>query len=132
IYTTQGITIFSEAGGTSLGGMLNLRRGYNLNSRNIEYWTPDNPSDAFPRPRVRGHPYSTPMGYFAASFVRVRNSTMGYKLSNRMLSSMNLSKARVNLSIQNPCTFTDLPGLDPEGARNHDMPNYRAYSLGLE
>ncbi len=132
IYTTQGITIFSEAGGTSLGGMLNLRRGYNLNSRNIEYWTPDNPSDAFPRPRVRGHPYSTPMGYFDASFVRVRNITMGYKLSNRMLSSMNLSKARVNISIQNPFTFTDFPGLDPEGARNHDMPNYKTYSLGLE
>src|SRR5690606_20987582 len=30
IYTTQGISIFSEAGGTSLGGMINLRRGYNL------------------------------------------------------------------------------------------------------
>src|SRR5690606_37807453 len=71
IYTTQCITIFSEAGGTSLRGMLNLRRGYNLNSRNIAYWTPDNPSDAYPRPRVRGHPYSTPMGYFDASFVRV-------------------------------------------------------------
>jgi TonB-linked SusC/RagA family outer membrane protein len=132
IYTTQGITIFSEAGGTSLGGMINLRRGYNLNSRDIDYWTPENPSNEFPRPRVRGHDYSTPMGYFDASFIRVRNITFGYSLPNQLLDRLGVTKTRIYGGVQNPFTFTDFPGLDPEGARNHDMPNYRTFLLGLD
>lgn len=132
VYTTQGITIYSAAGGTDLGGMINLRRGYNLNSRDIEYWTPSNPSNEYPQPRVRGHPYSTPMGYFDASFVRVRNISLGYKLPKEMLSHLKLSKARIHAGVQNPFTFTDFPGLDPEGARDHDMPNYRTFSMGIE
>ncbi|MFD2034035.1 SusC/RagA family TonB-linked outer membrane protein [Belliella marina] len=132
VYTTQGINIFSEAGGTSLGGMINLRRGYNLNSRDIHYWTPDNPSNEYPRPRVRGHDYSTPMGYFDASFVRVRNITLGYSLPNPVLDRMKTKRARVYGGVQNPFTFTKFPGLDPEGARNHDMPNYRTFLFGIE
>jgi len=132
IYTTQGINIFSQAGGTSLGGMINLRRGYNLNSRDVDYWTPDNPSNEYPQPRVRGHDYSTPMGYFDASFVRVRNITMGYSLPDKILDRLGLRKSRIYTGVQNPFTFTQFPGLDPEGARNHDMPNYRTYLLGIE
>lgn len=132
IYTTQGITIFSEAGGTSLGGMINLRRGYNLNSRDIHYWTPDNPSDEYPQPRVRGHDYSTPMAYFDASFVRVRNITLGYSLQDHVMDKLGLRKSRIYAGVQNPFTFTDFPGLDPEGARNHDMPNYRTFLVGID
>jgi TonB-linked SusC/RagA family outer membrane protein len=132
IYTTQGINIFSEAGGTSLGGMINLRRGYNLNSRNVHYWTPDNPSEEYPQPRVRGHDYSTPMGYFDASFIRVRNITLGFSLPNQVLDNLGLRKARIYSGVQNPFTFTKFPGLDPEGARNHDMPNYTTFLLGVD
>ncbi|MGY6557650.1 MAG: SusC/RagA family TonB-linked outer membrane protein [Nitritalea sp.] len=132
VFTTQGITIFSEAGGTSLGGMINLRRGYNLNSRNIQYWTPENPSNDFPRPRVRGHDYSTPMGYFDASFIRVRNITFGYSLADTFTNRLGITRARIYGGVQNPFTFTEFPGLDPEGARNHDMPNYRTFLLGLD
>ncbi|KEO71935.1 hypothetical protein EL17_20680 [Anditalea andensis] len=132
IYTTQGVNIYSEAGGTSLGGMINLRRGYNLNSRNVDYWTPDNPSNEFPQPRVRGHAYSTPMAYFDASFIRVRNITLGYSLPNPLTEKLNINRIRTYAGVQNPFTFTDFPGLDPEGARNHDMPNYRTFLLGIE
>lgn len=132
VYATQGVTIFSQAGGTSLGGMINLRRGYNLNSRNIHYWTPDNPSSDFPQPRVRGHDYSTPMAYFDASYVRIRNITLGYNFSPRMLDVVGFSRARIYSTVQNPFTFTSFPGLDPEGARNHDMPNYRTFMMGIE
>lgn len=132
IYTTQGINIFSEAGGTSLGGMLNLRRGYNLNSRDVDYWTPDNPSNEYPQPRVRGHDYSTPLGYFDASFVRVRNITLGYSLPDKLLDRWGLRKSRIYSGVQNPFTFTSFPGLDPEGARDLDMPNYRTILFGIE
>lgn len=132
LYTSQGSTIWSEAGGTSLGGMVNLRRGYNLNSRNVHYWTPESPSNEFPQPRVRGHDYSTPMGYFDASFVRVRNITLGYSLPASQLEKYGISKARINVAVQNPLTFTSFPGLDPEGAQNHNMPNYQTFLVGIE
>ncbi|GAA5219402.1 TonB-dependent receptor [Membranihabitans marinus] len=132
VYTTQDVTIYSEAGGTSLGGMLNLRRGYNLNSRDVNYWTPSNPSNEFPRPRVSGHPYSTPMAYFDASYVRVRNIMLGYTIQEPLLKKLKITRARVYAGVQNPFTFTDFPGLDPEGARDHDMPNYRNFHVGFE
>lgn len=132
LYTAQGVTIWSQAGGTSLGGYLNLRRGYNLNSLDIDYYTPDNPSTEYPEPRVRGHVYFTPMGYFDASYVRIRNITLGYSLNANGLTRIGLSKARIYAAVQNPFTFTDFIGLDPEGARNHDMPNYITYSMGIE
>ena len=132
VYTSQGVTIWSEAGGNSLGGMLNLRRGYNLNSRDIQYHTPDSPSNEFPRPRITGHPFFRQMGYFDASYVRVRNITLGYTLTPTNLASIGLRSARIYGSVQNPFTFSDFPGHDPEGARNHDMPNYRTFLLGVD
>jgi len=131
VYTEQGRTIQSEAGGTSLGGMLNLRRGYNYNSRDVDYWTPDDPSAKYPRPRVRGRDFSTPLSYFDGSFVRVRNVNLGYRLSPSLLNGIGLRSARVYTAVDNPLVFTDFPGLDPEGARNHDMPNYRNLRIGI-
>lgn len=133
VYTTQGRMIFSDAGSTSLSGFINLRRGYNYNSLNVNYYTPDNPSTQYPRPRLSGHPYFTPMGYFDGSFVRVRNITLGYTLPPAWINQIGIRNARIHTAIQNPFTWTnDFPGLDPEGAEGHDMPNYRTFLVGFE
>ena len=133
IYITQGRMIFSDAGSTSLSGFINLRRGYNYNSLDVNYYTPENPSNQFPQPRFSGHRYFTPMGYFDGSFVRVRNITFGYTLPPAWTNQVGLRKARVNTAVQNPFTWTnDFPGLDPEGAKGHDMPNYRTFVVGIE
>lgn len=133
IYTTQGRMIWSDAGSTSLSGFINLRRGYNYNSLDVDYYTPDNPSNQYPQPRFRGHELFTPMGYFDGSFVRVRNITLGYSLPPSWLGQMGIRNARVHTSVQNPFTWTaDFPGLDPEGAESHEMPNYRTFLVGIE
>lgn len=133
VYMTQGRTIFSDAGSTSLSGFINLRRGYNYNSLDVNYYTAENPSNSYPRPRLRGHEFFTPMGYFDGSFVRVRNITFGYTLPPRWISQIGIRNARFHTSIQNPFTWTsDFPGLDPEGADGHDMPNYRTFQFGVE
>jgi len=72
------------------------------------------------------------MAYFDASFVRVRNITLGYSLQDHVLDKLGLRKSRIYAGVQNPFTFTDFPGLDPEGARNHDMPNYRTFLVGID
>lgn len=133
VYMTQGRMIFSDAGSTSLSGFINLRRGYNYNSLDVNYYTPDNPSNQYPRPRFRGHQYFTPMGYFDGSFVRVRNITFGYTLPPSWVTQIGIQNARIHTAVQNPFTWTNnFPGLDPEGAIGHDMPNYRTFLVGVE
>ncbi|MGM0506910.1 MAG: SusC/RagA family TonB-linked outer membrane protein [Bacteroidota bacterium] len=132
VYAVQGRTIFSQVGETSLSGFINLRRGYNHNSMDVDYWTPQNPSNEYPRPRFAGHDYSTPMGYFDGSYIRLRNVTLGYSLPRNWLDRMGLRDARIHATGQNLYTITDFPGLDPEGARGEDMPNYRTFLIGID
>lgn len=132
LYMVEGRTIYSQVGETSLSGFINLRRGYNHNSMDVNYWTPENPSNEYPRPRFAGHDYSTPMGYFDASYIRLRNVTLGYSLHPTLLDRIGLRDARIHLAVQNAFTITDFPGLDPEGAHGENMPNYRTFLFGIE
>ncbi|SKC83276.1 TonB-dependent receptor [Ohtaekwangia koreensis] len=49
-----------------------------------------------------------------ASFVRVRNITIGYNLSASVIGKAKLSRARLYVAVQNPFTFTKFKGYNPE------------------
>lgn len=77
-----------------------------------------------------------------ASFVRLRNVTLGYNLPPKLLSKLNITNLRVYLSGQNIYTWTKYGGYNPEVSSRPDNPltpgidygNYpvpRVYSLGL-
>ena len=50
----------------------------------------------------------------SGSYLRIRNITFGYSLPASMLQNAGLAKARLYISIQNPFTFTDYEGYNPE------------------
>jgi TonB-linked SusC/RagA family outer membrane protein len=114
------------------GGILNSTlygsAGYlnNLNSRagnnvRVDYWTPENTDAKYPAPGGVGgdNPkYGTTMGYFDASYLKIRTITLGYNVPKQVLAKAGISNLRVYVAAQNPFVmfspYHDESGMDPE------------------
>jgi TonB-linked SusC/RagA family outer membrane protein len=72
---------------------------------------------------------------FDASYARVRNITLGYKLPTSLLEKAKINNARFYVDLQNPFTFFGRKGLDPEaglaGVTSNTSSVYRTMSVGL-
>ena len=94
----------------------------------IDSWyVPQNPatapngpkvSNTYPQPRNAGNYWRNDrVGYIKdASFVKVKNITLGYTLDKALLSSANIKSCRIYVNILNPLVFTSYEGWDPEWA----------------
>ncbi|TVP44072.1 MAG: TonB-dependent receptor [Gemmatimonadales bacterium] len=128
VYTAQGVMVNSGAYGASVNP---LRARYN--SRDVDFWTPDNPSNEYPRPQYENRgSFQNALNYRDGSYLRVRNITLGYRAPGGVLSQFGLAGARAHFTAQNPFTFTSFEGYDPEGATGSSMPNYRTFMIGVE
>jgi hypothetical protein len=100
----------------------------------VNYYTPENPSNDYPRPVNQGN-RNIDMGvlrYREGSFVRVRNINLGYNLPSNLISGIGLSSLRIYLNAQNPFTFTKYEGWDPESATGRaSYPSTKLYLFGL-
>ena len=83
----------------------------------------------------------TDIGYQNASFVRVRNITLGYNIKGNKLgqASKYISNIRIYIDAQNPLTFTNFEGFDPEVYSGGDYkggkaeyPQTRTFSAGVK
>ncbi len=80
------------------------------------------------------------LGRQNASFVRVRNITLGYNIEGRLLGkvlSKRIENIRIYFDAQNPLTFTKFSGVDPEiytgnSSSPAGYPMVRSYSLGAK
>jgi len=101
------------------GGYLNLLTGRNGNV-DVDWWTPENPNTRYPNPdgvRSNDNPkYGSTLGYFDASYLKIRTITLGYDFSKLF------TNADINLgayfTVQNPFVlfspYHDESGMDPE------------------
>lgn len=93
-----------------------------VNSLKRDYWTPDNPTNEFPRPDASsdGFFYSSTLGYKDGSFVRMRSIDASYSIPSRLLKKTGIQGLRLSANITNPF-FLYAPfiknnyGFDPEG-----------------
>lgn len=83
----------------------------------------------------------TDMGYQDASFLRIRNITLGYNLTKNQLGQLGtyLNNIRIFVDAQNPLTFTKFEGFDPEvntgggyKGGKAEYPMTRTYSAGVK
>ncbi|MEP3838607.1 MAG: TonB-dependent receptor [Algibacter sp.] len=82
-----------------------------FNKVDLDYWTPNNPDAEFPALEYG----STGNNYYTSfDFVRIGNIGLGYQFPQPMLDKLKMSSLRLSLDIQNPFTFTDYAGPDPE------------------
>ncbi|GGZ15876.1 SusC/RagA family TonB-linked outer membrane protein [Echinicola pacifica] len=90
------------------------------NNLAVDYWTPDNPTNEFPRPNQNQESpkYASSMSYFDGSFIKVRNINIGYNFDKSIASKLGMSSLRVYSSIQQPFIFSSYrskhQGIDPE------------------
>ncbi|WP_372935160.1 TonB-dependent receptor domain-containing protein, partial [Mariniphaga sediminis] len=106
------------------------------NNLDVDYWTPDNPTNAYPRPNQNQNyaRYDSSNNYFDGSFVKIRNITLGYTLSKKLIEAVKMSNARIYITADNPFMFTKYEGWDPEndkGILYYDVPNSKAIVFGL-
>jgi TonB-linked SusC/RagA family outer membrane protein len=86
----------------------------------VDYWTPNNPTNEFPRPNSsQEFPiYNSAIIYFDGSFVKVRNINFGYTFSGKLVQQLRLQSLRLYASIQQPFIFSSYRskynGVDPE------------------
>ena len=87
-----------------------------FNKLNMDYWTPNNPDAKFPA----AHYASTGNNYYTSfDFVKIGNIGLGYNASQALLDKLQMSSLRLTLDVQNPFTFTDYAGPDPETGLNN-------------
>lgn len=103
-------------------GYLNLLNG-RRNNVSVDYWTPDNTDAKYPNPaslKSNDNPkYASTLGYFDASYLKVRTITLGYNFDNNAwLQNTGIGNLRLYVTAQNPFVmfspFHKESGLDPE------------------
>lgn len=102
-----------------------------------DYWTPTNPTNAYPRPN-QGHSQTDAalesLRYVDGSFLKVKNITLGYTLPKKCLEKLNMTRLRVYATITNPFIWSKsdmLNGMDPESNANDAFPLYKTIVFGI-
>ncbi len=114
---------FQGAQGNKMANLNNLDL-HNFNAQNnvsaeagLNRWTPDNPGNKYPRALAAG---SLDIGTTSdaiiedASYIRLRNITLAYNLSSRVINKAGMSNLRLYVSGSNLLTITKYSGFDPE------------------
>lgn len=117
-----------------------------FNGRDIDYWTPDNPTNANPRPSGGGRgTYGSSSYYQDGSHIRIRDITVGFRVPRRVMGRVGGQGMRVYVKAQDPFIYAPrFDGWDPEAGFNigdgnstnsqPDVggPSYRTFFLGAD
>lgn len=128
VFARQGSMIRS-----SLYTGLNTLAG-RYNNLNVDYWTPNNPTNAFPRPNQNQESplYSNTISYFDGSFTKIRNISLGYNVPSKVSTKLKMSSLRLYASAQNPFIFSEYgDNLDPEQARGRSNNREQTNEVGI-
>lgn len=120
----------------------------NPTKKNRDHWTPENPNGYFPRMKAyiaedNNEELGAPQTKYLqdASYLRLKNLTVGYSLPKSVLNKLNVEYLRFYFSAENVFTFSGLDkgiDLDPEivnasynGFNSGTYPMQRTYSVGV-
>jgi TonB-linked SusC/RagA family outer membrane protein len=120
------VVAFSQIGGTLVSSLhqnqsyLNVLNGVRNNIK-VNYWTPDTPTNDNPRPLNSGgaRPYSSTLGYFDGSYLKIQTMTLGYNFPRSALEKrLGVHDLRLYLTCNNVATlfspYMQKGGLDPQ------------------
>ena len=100
----------------------------------LDYWTPENTDAYFAAPNWnKWINRETSTRYLQdASYMRLKNITLGYNVPKNVLDKLNIAKLRLFVTGENLLTFTDLiESFDPETLSNMTYPITKKVSVGL-
>jgi TonB-linked SusC/RagA family outer membrane protein len=123
VFQNGGLLNSTIYGSSGYLNMLNGRRG----NVKVDYWTPDNTGAKYPKPggiASGDNPkYASTLGYFDASYLKVRTISLGYNFQNSdWMTKAGISRLRLYVTAQNPFVFFSPykkeSGMDPETNSN--------------
>lgn len=101
----------------------------------INYWTPENPSNDYPRPNANislaSTLYSSTLAYVDGSYLKLKTVTFGYTFPKK---NMPFSNLRLYFTANNLLTWTKsskLKEYDPERGGGESFPMTRNYTFGI-
>ncbi|QEK51393.1 SusC/RagA family TonB-linked outer membrane protein [Pedobacter aquae] len=112
---TLSFFVIARGGFLIEGGASDLQGRYN--SRKVNYWTPDNPSNEYPRADFGngGQPlFYSAMNYQDGTFVKVRNISLGYNLPKKAIQPLKMSNLNIYAQVLNPFLYTKNGFIDPD------------------
>jgi TonB-linked SusC/RagA family outer membrane protein len=123
LFTNQGVTVNSGFHSNFADVRDRGRQKLDIDS----WYVPQNPatspngpkvSNTYPQPRNAGTYWRNDgIGYIKdASFVKVKNITLGYTISPSVLQTAKIKTCRLYVNLLNPLVFTSYEGWDPEWA----------------
>lgn len=130
------VNIFARIGGLVRAGAYAYDPRMLDNMIAVDYWTPVNPTNAYPRyDASRAElPYESTLLYVDGSFVKIKNITLGYNFPKASLGKTPLSSLRAYVSGKNTAILHSnmFDGLDPERNGSINYPLARLWLFGLE
>lgn len=107
----------------------------NENSLVHNYWTPENPSNDFPRPNASKSQsatlYYSSLFYKDGSFLKLRGATLGYTIPNQITKRIHVSNVRVYFSGRNLWTYSKIEDYDPERGGGFTNPMTKVFVGGI-
>jgi TonB-dependent starch-binding outer membrane protein SusC len=117
-FRSGGVLISTLYGSASYLNNMNSRSGNNVR---VDYWTPEHTNAKYPRPGGTGgdNPkYGSTLGYFNASYLKVRTITLGYNFSQAWVKRVGVERVRLYGTAENPFVlfspYKKESGMDPE------------------
>lgn len=103
-------------------------------SPDVDFWTPENQDAKWPRPGIASQNDMPALAFEKASFLKLREVTLGYNLPAHLISRIGISNMRIYGSLQNYFTFSNLDNYDPErgGSISNPMAKHMVFGLNLE
>jgi TonB-linked SusC/RagA family outer membrane protein len=105
------------------------------NGSNVNYWTPENPSNDFPRPDASvvqtSRLYFSTLGIVDGSFLKIKNINLGYTFPKSLVNKWHINQLRLYATAQNLLTFSKIKDYDPERGGGESFPMTRQLVLGL-
>lgn len=104
----------------------------------LNYWTPENPSNDFPRPKKDGKLFDyygyMSLNYIDGSYFKIKNVNFGYTLPSKLTNQIGINKLRVYATASNLLTASKnhlIQNYDPERGGSETMPLTKQLVFGL-
>ena len=120
MFTNQGVLVFSyfhdNFADVRDRGRQKLKLNYYVPKNSVTAVDGPRASNQYPQPRNEGSFWTSDnVGFYHdASFVKVKNITLGYTLGKTALDALHIKSCRIYTNILNPFVFTKYEGYDPE------------------
>jgi len=106
---------YARTGFTIEGGANDVQGRYA--SRKIDYWTPTNPTNAYPIPDFGngGQPlFYSASNYLDGTFVKLRNISLGYTVPAKTLEKFHMANLKIYAQVLNPYLYKKNDLIDPD------------------